>query len=589
MAMVRPAGSAIPSLGPEPPRVEDRGAALAVGETAGCIGGTHDGRADPAGLFRAFPARIPGMVRLGATSASVALRPLGAPPLRHFRPAAGARGAWAALAGLAILGVLGFGAGASGAGGTAAVSARPDPPIAAAATGPGAGRAEAALGEAAPEDAAALQPLAWAELQGRIIEVSEAVKPAVVHVEAIVRHNDRRRAVTGSGLVVDPSGIILTNEHVIEKAEKVTVTVPGRRGEIPATVLGSDKQTDIGVLRIRPDAPLVAAPLGDSDAVRVGQWVLAVGNPYGLDGTVSFGIVSAKGRNLEVPHLLNEFIQTDAMIDHGSSGGPLVDLEGRVVGINSRGQGRGIGFTIPIATALEVMEQIRDGDGAVQRGWLGVTVQPLDRELAAYFGMPETTGVVVNSVSRDSPAEAAGLRAGDVITAVDATPVEAERTEDLRGFQRQVASLAPGREVALSVLREGEPRRLAAVLGEQPRVVPDEARSEVGFHAQEITEHLVRSHRLATREGAFVSFVERGSPAAEAGLARGDVIEAVDGKTVADLAGLRRSLDAAEDRERFLLVTRRGDETLFLLVSPRLPSREDEPDDPPLPARDPPE
>jgi S1-C subfamily serine protease len=191
-------------------------------------------------------------------------------------------------------------------------------------------------------------------LQARIIAASNRVTPSVVHIEAIAKVNDRKKQVTGSGFVASADGVILTNHHVVEKAEKVTVTIPNRKGKYPARIIGTDRQTDLAVLRVDPDVPLPAVTFGTSQDVRVGQWVLAIGNPYGLEGTVSFGIVSAKGRNLEIPDLLNEFIQTDAMIDRGSSGGPLIDLEGRVIGINSRGQGRGIGFTIPIDTALAV-------------------------------------------------------------------------------------------------------------------------------------------------------------------------------------------------------------------------------------------
>src|SRR5262245_38739003 len=189
------------------------------------------------------------------------------------------------------------------------------------------------------------------DLEQRVVEVAERVQPSVVHIESIVKFGDRRNQVTGSGVIVTPQGSILTNEHLVDKAEKVTVTVPGIRRKFSAEVVGADRQTDIALIRISHPEPLPAASVGSADGVRVGQWVLAIGNPYGLDGTVSLGIVSAKGRNLDVPHLLNDFIQTDAMIDQGSSGGPLVDLDARVIGINSRGQGRGIGFTIPIDTA----------------------------------------------------------------------------------------------------------------------------------------------------------------------------------------------------------------------------------------------
>src|SRR5262245_44138404 len=212
------------------------------------------------------------------------------------------------------------------------------------------------------------------DLEQRIVTVAEKVTPSVVHIQAIVKFDARRNEVTGSGLIVTPDGAVLTNEHVVDKAEKITVSVPGQKRKYPARLIGTDRQTDIALLRIEaePDHPFQAARLSP-DPVRVGQWVLAIGNPYGLDGTVSLGIVSAKGRNLEIPDLLNDFIQTDALIDRGSSGGPLVDLEGRVVGINSRGQGRGIGFTIPIDTVLDVLAQVNQG--GVERGWLGVSIQ----------------------------------------------------------------------------------------------------------------------------------------------------------------------------------------------------------------------
>ena len=212
-------------------------------------------------------------------------------------------------------------------------------------------------------------------LETRIVEIADQVTPTVVHIEAIVKFNDRRSQVTGSGVLITPDGTILTNEHVVDKAEKVEVSVPGHRKKYPARVIGADRQTDVAVLEIEADAPLPAAPIGSADALRVGQWVLAIGNPYGLEGTVSLGIVSAKGRNLEIPNVLNDFIQTDAMIDHGSSGGPLVDLQGRLVGINSRAQGRGIGFTIPVETALQVRRQLEAG--GIEHGIFSVRIEPV--------------------------------------------------------------------------------------------------------------------------------------------------------------------------------------------------------------------
>jgi S1-C subfamily serine protease len=428
---------------------------------------------------------------------------------------------------------------------------------------------------------AAFAEPAYEALERRIIGVAEQVKPSVVHIESIVKFGDRRAPVTGSGVVASSDGRILTNHHVVERAEKVTVSVPGRRRKYPARILGTDPQTDMAVLRIEPDEPLPAARFGDPDSLRVGQWVLAIGNPYGLDGTVSFGIVSAIGRNLEIPGTLNDFIQTDAMIDRGSSGGPLVDLEGRVVGINSRGQGRGIGFTIPIGTALDVARRLEQGQ--LQRGYVGITMQPLDRELAEYFGIPDATGAVVNSVAEGSPAETSGLAPGDVVTHFDGVAIEGEAEEELGAFQRLVASTQPGRGVSVEILRAGKPKTLALTVGTQPRVEPAEVETQAGFHVQELTPNLIRENRLSIDRGAFVHFVERGSPASEAGLQVGDVVERIEGRDVTDLAQFREAMLDAERKPRFLVVARRGEETKYLLLkwAPQVPAADDgEPPDP---------
>jgi len=413
-------------------------------------------------------------------------------------------------------------------------------------------------------DAAPVPDAALAQLQDRVIEISKRVTPSVVHVAAIVKVNDRRNEVTGSGVIVSADGRILTNHHVVEKAEKVTVTMPGVPGKIPARIVGTDKQTDLALLRIATAQPLPAATLGSSGEVKVGQWVLAVGNPYGLDGTVSLGIVSAKGRNLGIPDLINDFIQTDAMIDRGSSGGPLVDLDGRVVGINSRGQGRGIGFTIPIDTALDVMHQL--DNGGIERGWLGVTIQPFDRELAAYFHVPDETGVVVSGVTPRSPAADAGIQPGDVLTDFAGAAIEAEKEEDLGNFQRVVARVAPGESASIALLRGGARKKVRVTLAEAPRTEAEELESDVGFHAQEITETIVRQNRLATRRGAYVSFVASGSPAAEAGLEPGDVIRRVEGHDIENLGDLRKALARVEALPRFLVTAERGEETRLVLL-----------------------
>ena len=409
------------------------------------------------------------------------------------------------------------------------------------------------------------------ELQARIIRVSELVTPSVVHIEAAVKLNNRRNLVTGSGFLMDPNGVVVTNEHVVERAEKVSVIVPGRPGRYLAKVVGMDKQTDLAVLKISPREGEKLFPitkLGDSDRLRVGEWVIAIGNPYGLDGTVSLGIISGKGRDLRTDNLLNDFIQTDAMIDRGSSGGPLINLQGEVLGINSRGQGRGIGFTIPINTAKRVVADLL-GEGHIARGYLGVAIQPLDRELATYWDLGEVHGVIVNGVLDDSPAAQAGLEVGDILLSFDGHELRAEKDEDIGEFQRLVAGTKVGTEVKLDVLREGSRETLKARLGVQPKVVPDEEETHFGFTVQEVTAKLFRLHRLETRDGVLVSFVERGSEAEEAGLGPGDLIQRINQKPVTEIESFREAMRSLVPDTPFLIQARRGDNVRFVLIVPR--------------------
>jgi S1-C subfamily serine protease len=397
----------------------------------------------------------------------------------------------------------------------------------------------------------------------------------VVHIEAVVTVNGRRTMGTGSGFIMEPAGVVLTNEHVVERAEKISIIVQGRSGRYPAEPIGTDKQTDLAVLRISPrpgEPPFRVAELGNSDDLQVGEWVIAIGNPYGLEGTVSLGIVSAKGRDLQTENLINDFIQTDAMIDRGSSGGPLVNLRSQVVGINSRGQGRGIGFTIPINTAKRVADDLL-GTGRIARAYLGVSIQPLDRELAEYWGIPEEEGVIVNGVAEGSPAGRAGVQPGDIITHFDGEEVRAEQDEDLGQFQRLVAMATVGTVVELRTLRAGKPLTTEVKLAIQPKVVPDEEETDFGFTVQEVTEHLVRRHRLDRRDGVIVSFVERGSEGAEAGLTPGDLIEYVEKVEVQDIDGFRGAMRQVDAEHPFLIRARRGTDTRFMLVVPRGPER----------------
>lgn len=416
---------------------------------------------------------------------------------------------------------------------------------------------------------ASLRPADFAvfqAFQSTITSVSAKIIPAVVYIEAVQKINNRKQKVSGSGFIAGEDGVIITNEHVVQKAQKVEVTLLGDKRRYKAVVVGTDEQTDIAVLKIEPPHKLAVPPMGDYKNVRVGEGVLAIGNPLGLDGTVSFGIVSAKGRNLNVGTLINDFLQTDAMIDHGSSGGPLVNLRGEIIGVNSMGQGRGIGFTIPINTALDVRDRLLNG--GVQRGWLGVTVQPLNRDLADFWEQPELTGAIVTHVIEGSPAGKGGIRPEDIIVAINGESIDVEDEKDLNRFRRVVAAVPPQTKVPVKVLREGKPKMLTVAVGVQPKIEGDELETDFGFTGQEITASLQVANRLTDREGVFVSFVEKDSVASEAGILYGEVVVYVNETRIRNLADFKAAMSALEPQRRFLVKARAGDSLRYHLLLP---------------------
>lgn len=426
-----------------------------------------------------------------------------------------------------------------------------------------------ALAAEPPAGEGALRPADYAvfqAFQSTITAVSAKIIPSVVYIEAVQKINNRKQKVSGSGFIAREDGIIITNEHVVQKAQKVEVTLLGDKRRYKAVVVGADEQTDIAVLKIEPAQKLAVPPMGDYKKVRVGEGVLAIGNPYGLDGTVSFGIVSAKGRNLNVGSLINDFLQTDAMIDHGSSGGPLVNLRGEIVGVNSMGQGRGIGFTIPINTALDVRDRLLNG--GVQRGWLGVTVQPLNRDLADFWAQPELTGAIVTHVIEGSPAGVGGMRPEDIIVEINGERIDVEDDKDLNRFRRVVAAVPPNTKVPVKVLRGGKPKTITVAIGVQPKLEGDVFETDFGFTGQEITASLQVANRLNDREGVFVSFVEKDSVAAEAGVIYGEVVLHVNDKRIRNLADFKAAMAGLDPERRFLIKARAGDSLRYHLLLP---------------------
>ncbi|MCS7238543.1 MAG: DegQ family serine endoprotease [Thermoguttaceae bacterium] len=377
----------------------------------------------------------------------------------------------------------------------------------------------------------------------------------------------------GSGVIVSADGYILTNHHVVARATEIEVTLSdGRR--FPGKVVGSDERTDLAVVKIEATG-LVPAVLGNSDAVEVGEWVVAIGSPFGLDQTVTAGIISAKGRSDVGIADYEDFIQTDAAINPGNSGGPLVNMRGEVIGINTAIASRtggfmGVGFAIPSNMAKAVMDAILT-HGRVERGFLGVTLQPLTEELAESFGYKGTKGALVADVTPDQPAAKAGIKPGDIIVEYNGTPVES-----VTQLRNAVAMTRPGTKVNIVVVREGRRVELRGVeIGQFPEDLPvrgvprEEAVQDLGLSVQTLTPSAAQELGLPEDEkGVVVTGVEPGSLAAMAGIRPGDVIQAVGDRPVTNVSEFRAAIkDLGGTGIR--LQIRRGDTRLFIFLRGR--------------------
>ncbi|HEU4370514.1 MAG TPA: Do family serine endopeptidase [Methylomirabilota bacterium] len=425
---------------------------------------------------------------------------------------------------------------------------------------------------------------------GTFAKVAEAIKPAVININTLSRGGGGRSQVEeffgeeffrrffgdaperipqrslGSGVIIDASGIALTNAHVVEKATEIEViTLDGNKHK--AKTIGVDRKTDLAVLKLDDGKGKFAyARLGDSDRLQVGDWVIAVGSPFGLQATVTAGIISAKARQIgQGP--FDDFLQTDAAINPGNSGGPLVNMQGEVVGINTAivAGGSGIGFAIPSNMARKIYTELST-KGRVTRGWLGVSIQPLTPELASSFGAKDTKGVLISDVMPDSPAGKAGFKPGDILL-----EFEGKKTEAPSDLQRAVGLLTPGHGAKVKVWRDGGERTLEVKIGEAPDEREAQAQrggrgapTVLGLDVRPITPEVARQLNLRVTEGVIVARVDEGSPAAEAGIQRGDVIREINRQRVRTMGDYEKLTRDAKDGDRLTVLLQRGPMSLYV-------------------------
>jgi serine protease Do len=372
----------------------------------------------------------------------------------------------------------------------------------------------------------------------------------------------------GSGFILSQDGFILTNAHVVEAADDITVRLTDKR-EFKAKVIGTDRRTDVAVLKIEA-AALPSVSIGDPSKLRVGEWVVAIGSPFGFDNTVTAGIVSAKGRSLPQENFV-PFLQTDVAINPGNSGGPLFNLKGEVVGMNSMifsrtGGFMGVSFAIPIDVAIDVARQLQ-ATGRVSRGRIGVVIQEVTKELAESFGLPKASGALVNSVEKGGPADKAGIQASDVILKFDNKEVGSSNE-----LPRLVAATRPGAKANVEVWRKGERKTVAVTVGDtpeertaavrrtQPKKPSGEALSKLGLAVSELTAEQRRQLNIAS--GVQVDSAD--GAAARAGIRPGDVITAVGNQEVKSVEELNRLLTAGERPRTVALLVKRGDGSLYV-------------------------
>jgi serine protease Do len=380
--------------------------------------------------------------------------------------------------------------------------------------------------------------------------------------------SQRKANSLGSGFIISEDGYILTNDHVVDGADKITVKLSDGR-EFSGEVRGLDPKLDLALIKIEAGEDLPVASLGESDSIRVGEWVMAIGNPFGLEQTVTVGIVSAKGRTIGAgPY--DDFIQTDASINPGNSGGPLFNLEGEVVGINTAivAGGQGIGFAIPVNMAKQIIPQLRD-DGHVTRGFLGVTVQAMNKELADSFGLENTQGALISEVVKDSPAAAAGLKRGDIILTFDGQMIK-----ELNDLPQLVAATDVDKTVKVEIYRDNKKREVKVKIGKLDEgkggFVAEEKQEEdaLGITAADVTPELAARYSLEDEKGILVIRIDPDGPAAESNLRVGDLILEADGQEVDSVKSFKAVIDGLGEGKVLRLLIQRKATLLYTTIKP---------------------
>jgi Do/DeqQ family serine protease len=410
--------------------------------------------------------------------------------------------------------------------------------------------------------------------------VAKQVTPCVVNISTISRKKiiqpffemnpffedffgapqTRRDKSLGSGFIISKDGYIVTNDHVVRDAESIQVKLSNDK-VYDAKIVGGDQKTDIAVIKINA-SDLPTAVLGDSERLEVGQWAIAIGNPFGLERSMTVGIISATGRSNVGIETFENFIQTDASINPGNSGGPLLNIHGEVIGINTAivAAGQGIGFAIPIAMAKPIFTQLVQ-KGAVSRGYMGVTIQPVTEDIANSFGLKQARGALINNVLKGSPADKAGIRQGDVITGFNGTEVK-----DPSHLQRLVAEQGVGKAVRVTVVRDGKTVELSLVLSSADQAPRQQRPSTDQGERQGQADLLGLMVDDFEEGGVVVVDVLRGSAAADAGIRRGDVIVSINRKKVANSTEYQRAIQQAGRGGNVVVLARRGDASIYFAL-----------------------